>query len=48
MLVTASGRRRSAISLAWRVSARSGFVIERETSHVSTTAAPNVATAIRM
>ena len=33
--MTASGSRCSAISLAWRVSDRSGLVIERDTSQVT-------------
>ena len=34
MSSTASGRRWSAIAVAWRVSDRSGRVIDRDTSHV--------------
>ena len=41
MSMTASGSRRSAISLAWRVSDRNGLVIDRDTNHVSTTAVPS-------
>ncbi len=39
--MTASGRRRSAISLAWRVRDRNGLVIDRDTNHVSTIAVPS-------
>ena len=45
MSSTASGRRRSAISLACSVSDCSGRVIDRDTSQVSTTATPRASTA---
>ncbi len=46
MSVTASGNRWSAMSLAWRVRARSGRVIDRDTAHVSPTATTSVTIAI--
>ncbi len=46
--ITARGRRSPAIALAWAVSDRSGRVMDRETSHVSTKAATTDATASPM
>ncbi len=46
MSVTASGSRWSAMSFAWRVSARSGRVIDRDTAQVSPMATTRVMTAI--